>query len=317
MQLIPLGKTELKVTPICFGGWQASGWYNTDDKKFTAALHRAIDLGINFIDTAEIYGEGQSELLIGSALGKVRNEIVLASKLSHRNAAPAQARKALENSLRRLKTDYIDLYQYHWPSKTVALSETIEALLQFKQEGKIRAIGVSNWMEPEWKEYYAPQLIDSLQCCFNLLWRSVEKNVLTLCKKERIAVLCYSPLAQGILADRFNELSDVPPDYRKHNVLLTPEKFPKIKEFLSELRKLANLYGKSMSQTALRWLLQNEVVTSVIVGCSSTLQVEENIGALGWNLKPEHITQLSELSAPFSTELKPHDTLFGWHSRAS
>ncbi len=315
MQLVKLGKSELNVSPLCFGGWQASGWFGTDERKFLSALKKALDCGINFIDTAEVYGDGFSETIIGNFLGKGRKEIILASKVSHRHAAPDQLRKALEASLRRLKTEYIDLYQYHWPSKKIPLAQTMAELSKLKKEGKIRSIGVSNWMEPEWQEYSSTEEIDSLQACYSLLWRSIEPTVLPLCRKDSVSILCYSPLAQGALAARYKTQEDVPPDYRKNNVMLSAENLPKVVRFVSELEKIGKLYGKSPAQTALRWLLETPGVTSAIVGCSNPNQVEENLGALGWQLKAEHYQTLSELSLPFSANLKPHDTLFGWHSK--
>jgi len=311
-----LGKTGIRVSRLCIGCWQAAGWSTSDDDRFVRTVRHALDLGLNFLDTAEGYGAGHSESLVAKAIEGRRDEVVVATKFSHNHSRPELLRNTLEEQLRRLKTDYIDVYQQHWPPKDVPLEDTIAELEKLKQEGKIRAIGVSNWMEPEWEEIDDPGRIDTLQPCHSLLWRSIEKNVLPLCRRHNIAVLPYSPLCQGILAGRFRSLDEVPQrDPRSMNRRLRPDVFPKVLEILDVLEDVARKYGKTMGQTALRWLLDQEGITAPIVGASRPEQVEENIGALGWSLEPEDWKRLSEVSWPLSADLKPHDTLWNWHPR--
>lgn len=315
MEYTTLGKSGISVSRVCLGTWQASGWSTSDDAKFITTVKSAVDAGINFIDTAELYGNGHSESLIGKALKGDRSEVVLATKFSHKNTAPAKLRRSLEDSLRRLGTDYIDLYQYHWPSPTTPLAETIEQMIQLKEEGKIRAIGVSNWMEPEWSELSDYKAIDSLQPCYSLLWRSIEKEVLPLCVKHSISVLPYSPLCQGILAGKFKNAESVPKDPRSHNVILKTERFKAVSKFLDLLSDIEKKTGKSMSQLALRWLLQRNGVTSLIVGASTPEQISHNCDIFSWELSAENFNLLDQASAPLSADLKPHDTLWNWHSR--
>jgi aryl-alcohol dehydrogenase-like predicted oxidoreductase len=316
MEYILLGKSSIKVSRYCVGTWQASGWQSSDSSKFANVIKKALDLGVNFFDTAESYGDGYAEELLGKILKKDRHNLIIGTKFSHKNAAPEAARKAVENSLRRLKTDYIDLLQYHWPSPSVPLKETIEAMLQFKKEGKIRAIGVSNWNEPEWEEFPETDQIDSVQNCFSLLWRRAEKEVLPFVKKNHISFLAYSPLAQGILADRFSENTSLPKDPRRQNKLLSQERFEDTKSTLKEIRIISEQIGKPMAEVALRWVLDSEGVSVLIAGATNAEQLELNLRALDWKLNPEDIRKLSEYTAKFSSNLEPYDTLWGWHSRA-
>jgi len=317
MEYIQLGKTDIEVSRICMGSWQASGWVSSDEEEFLKTLRHGLDRGINFIDTAEAYGNGYSEQLVGKAVKGRRHEVVVATKFTHSNSSPEKMRKSLEQSLKNLGTDYIDLYQQHWPSKKVPPGETIKELKKMKAEGKIRAIGVSNWMEPEWEEIDHPEEIDSLQPCYSLLWRSIEKKVLPMCRDKGISVLPYSPLCQGILTGRFRKTEDIPKDSRLQNKLLQPDKLQKTLKVLDALEEIAIKLGKSSAQIALRWLLDNQSVSSVIVGASKAEQLDNNIGALGWSLDESDYAHLSAISSPLSADLGPHDTLWGWHPKKS
>jgi aryl-alcohol dehydrogenase-like predicted oxidoreductase len=315
MEYIKLGKSELVVSRLCVGTWQAAGWAGSDPVKFNQIIRRALELGINFFDTAESYGDGIAEEQLSKALQRERQSVFIATKFSHKNATPEKARKSLEDSLRRLKTDYIDLYQYHWPSPTVPLRETLEVMQTFKKEGKIRAIGVSNWNEPEWDEFDDTSNIDTLQNCYSLLWRGLEKRVLPFCNSKGVTVLAYSPLAQGILADQFSDIDNLPKDPRRQNKLLSPDIFPKTKGVLAEIRKVSQVLGKPMNQIALRWLLEQPGVGVAIIGGTKAEQLESNFGALGWKLDSKDTERLSEVTLEFSAKQEPHDTLWGWHSR--
>ncbi|RMG41017.1 MAG: aldo/keto reductase [Candidatus Dadabacteria bacterium] len=312
-----LGKTDIKVSRLCLGGWQASGWSTCSEQGFMAVINRALDLGINFIDTAEGYGNGLSETIIGKVIRErgCRDSVVIASKFSPNHCRAAQVRKSLEKTLKRLGTDYIDLYQQHWPPANCSLLESIEELERLKEEGKIKAIGVSNWMEPEWEEIDNPARIDVLQPCYSLLWRPCEKKVLPLCHEHKIAVIPYSPLCQGILSGKYKSREDFPDDVRRQNRRLSREEFVEVKKVLSVLEEIAAFYDRTPAQTALRWLLDNPVVTAPIIGASRPAQVEDNCGALGWSLKRDDYKRLCEVSNALSLHLKPHDTLWNWHSR--
>jgi len=272
MEYIQIGNTDISVSRLCMGSWQVVGWASSNDDTFANTINYGIDHGLNFIDTAEGYGNGHSEKIIGNAIKGKRDKIILATKFNHTNSKPKAIRHSLERSLRNLCTDYIDIYQQHWPPKTPPLEQTIEELEKLRNEGKIRAIGVSNWMEPEWSEIDLPAQIDTLQPCYSLLWRSVEKNILPMCREHNIAVLPYSPLCQGLLTGRFKSVNDCPNDSRKSNILFSDKLFPEVVEVLGTLRSISEKHGKSLVQTALRWLLEQEGVTAPIVGASNPQQ---------------------------------------------
>jgi len=317
METTQLGRTGIRVSRLCMGCWQAAGWATSDDERFVRTIQHGLDLGLNFLDTAVGYGRGHSEELVGKAVAGRRDKVVIATKFSHPSSRPDGVRKACEEACRRMGTDYIDLFQQHWPPKDIPLADTIGALEKLKEEGKIRAIGVSNWMEPEWSEIDDPSRVDCLQPNHSLLWRSIEHSVLALCRKHNIAVITYSSICQGILAGRFMSLDDIPRDSRSHNRRLTAEEFPEVLKVLEALKGVASKYDKTMAQTALRWLLDQEGITAPIIGASRPEQVDQNLGALGWQLDPEDWQHLADVSRPLSRNLKPHDTLWNWHPRTN
>ena len=317
METTTLGRTGIKVTRLCMGCWQAAGWATSDDDRFVATIRHGLDLGLNFLDTAVGYGRGHSEELVGKAVEGRRDQVVIATKFSHPSSRPEGVRKAFEEACQRLRTDYIDLFQQHWPPPDVPLADTIGALEELKAEGKIRAIGVSNWMEPEWDEIDDPSRLDCLQPNHSLLWRSIEPSVLPLCREHGIAVITYSSICQGILSGRFRNLDAIPADSRSHNQRLSPEDFPKVQEVLAALEEVAAKYDKTMAQTALRWLLDQPGITAPIIGASRPEQVDQNLGALGWTLDAQDWQRLADVSWPLSETIQPHDTMWGWHPRAS
>jgi len=315
MEKTMLGRTGIEVSRLCIGCWQAAGWASSDDERFVNTVRHALDKGLNFIDTAPAYGNGHSEDLVGKAIQGRRHEIVIATKFWCDKSKPAAIRESLERSLKLMKTDYIDVFQQHWPPPDVPLAETIGELERLKQEGKIRVIGVSNWMEPEWEDFGDPSRIESLQPNYSLLWRSIEPNILPICRKHRIAVIPYSPLCQGILAGRFKSAENLPKDPRSWNRRLKPDVFPRVLEVLKVLEEVAKKYGKTMGQTALRWLLDRDEVTAPIVGASRPEQVDENLGAMDWHLETADWFRLAAASWPLSADLKPYDTLWNWHPK--
>jgi myo-inositol catabolism protein IolS len=274
------------------------------------AIRRAFDLGLNFIDTAPAYGNGESERAVAEAISGRRHRVILATKFSHVASRPANVRASLEESLRRLHTDYVDLLQQHWPPPDIPLAETVGEMERLKQEGKIRIIGVSNWMEPEWDELGDASRVECLQACHNLLWRSLERQVLPTCLRERIGVLAYSPLCQGILAGSLERRG-----IRAQNRRLDPTVISEVRQLVNRVQQLAREYSKTPAQVALCWLLDQPGITAVIVGMSVLEHVEQNLGTFGWRLQDEHWRELDDRSWPLSETLGPRSTLWGWHSR--
>ncbi|RME60100.1 MAG: aldo/keto reductase [Candidatus Dadabacteria bacterium] len=309
-----LGKSGIKVSRLCFGCWQASKhWSTFKEELFIEAVHCAVDNGINFFDTALAYGQGFSEQVLAKALKGRRDKVVIADKFPYNRASPKEIRKSLEESLRNLNTDYIDLYQQHWPSPTVPLDDSIGELLRLKEEGKIRAVGVSNFMEPEWEKVSKVSQIDTLQPCYNLLWRSIEKWVLPFCIKEKISVIPYSPLCQGLLTYKYRSFNDVPPDVRERNIFFSKERFLEVLRFLNILEEVARKYNRTCGQVALRWLIEQKGVLAPIVGMTKKEQVLENLAVFNFKLAKEDLELLSEKSCGFSENVGPWDTLWNWH----
>lgn len=315
MEYAEIGSTGIKVSRLAFGSWQVSGWATSDVATFERTFNEAIDLGINLIDTAENYGNGLAEEVIGRAAAGCRERLIIATKFSHFNSSPKRLRNSLERSLIRLRTDYIDIYQQHWPPRKPPLEDTITELEKLRSEGKIRVIGVSNWMEPEFKEIDNPSRVQCLQICYNLLWRRIEKSVLPLCREHNIAVLAYSPLCQGLLSGRAELLQEVPNDSRRRNLMFDPARNSAVLDFIKALKNMAAEHNRPAAALAYRWLLDQPAVTAVIVGASNPEQLADNANALGWRLDPKHDAVLSELSAKVEVPVDPHVSIWTWHPR--
>jgi aryl-alcohol dehydrogenase-like predicted oxidoreductase len=285
-----LAKTDIRVSAVCFGCWGIIGGFNwgpQEEQDSIAALHTAFDAGINFYDTAEGYGSGQSEQLLARGLGHVRDQIVIATKVSPNHFAPAEMRAACEGSLRALNTDHIDLYQLHWPNHDLPISETLECLEALKAEGKIRAYGVSNFGPRDLSDARAAQseyAISSNQVAYSLLFRAIEYGILPLCQREDIAVLTYSSLMQGLLAGRFRSADDVQPDRaRTRHYDSTSGKRPYARhgeagaeaetfDAIEAVRQIAADISLPMSDVALAWLMAQPGVTAVIAGARNAEQ---------------------------------------------
>ena len=315
MKYTKLGRSDFEISRIGMGCWQAAGWSSSDDSEFIKTVRSALSSGITLFDTSPLYGNGHSETLLNKALESERSKVIIATKFFLKKRNLQEIRNSLEQSLRRLKTDYIDLYQHHWPTSKLPLDDIIGMLETLKNEGKIRAIGVCNWMEPEWEEFTNYQVIDSLQPCYSLLWRNIEKKVLGICVDNDINVLPYSPLCQGILTGKFRSPEEFPKDVRAQNVCLSKERFPKVLVALSLLDKLSKKYNKSLSQISLKWILKQAENISPLVGMSRPGQVQPNVDLFDWELADSDIELLSENTKSLSENLDAHDTLWSWHPK--
>ena len=317
MEYITLNKPGIKISCLGIGSLQGSGLSRELDQAFVNAVKLAIDSGINLIDTAEGYGNGHAEKLVAEAVkrsGKKRQDIIIASKFSHNHSTPTEIRTSLEATLKRFNTDYIDIYQQHWPPTRSPLQSTIQELVNLKKAGKIRAVGVCNWMDPEFSEITDLSCIDTLQPCYNLLWRSIEPKVIPMCLQHGIEILSYSPLCQGLLTGRFVPGNAVPASWQIPNLLFKDAFRKKLTPLFKTINDIASHHRKTVSQVSLRWVLQSSV-TAPIIGASSPEQLTENLGAFGWELTLEEKARLDSASAEFSENLGPHNTMWGWHSR--
>ena len=240
MQSRVLGKTDIRLSPIIMGTWQAGKamWTGIDDLQSEKAIQAAMDAGITTFDTAEVYGNGHSERVLGTAIGSHRDEVVILSKVFSNHLKYDQVIAACNRSLKNLGTDYLDLYQIHWPpgafgSRKVKLEETMQALTDLKDQGKIRAIGVSNFSLDQLKAISKIGPIESLQPPYSLLWRHAETDTLAWCRENRVTVLAYSPMAQGLLTGKFGSDHQFEKgDHRSSNRLFQADVYPQVQQSL-------------------------------------------------------------------------------------
>ena len=304
MEYRKLGNSNIEVTTLALGSWAFGGdrwWGRQDDLDSQKTLYRAIELGINFIDTAPIYGNGHSETVVGEALKKkrLRDKVILATKVGLRWERPQKEtsfhclkRKSIleeiEDSLRRLKTDVIDLYQVHFPDPQTPIEETAETLYKLYQQEKIRTIGVSNFSADQMQEFLQFCPLHCLQPPYNMFRREIESEILPFCIKNNIAVIAYSPLNNAILTGKFFFGEKIPQDkVRSINYDLRGRNFEVNKEIILKLKDIACRYKKSLAQLAINWIIAQKGMISAIVGARRPAQIQENIGALGWEIVEE------------------------------
>ncbi len=299
MQYRQLGSSDLKVSEISLGSWLTYG-VGVEADKARACLNRALELGINFIDTANVYGRGAAESFLGEALqGRPRDSYVLATKLyfpmsdSDRGLSRAQIEKQLDASLERLRTDVIDLYQCHRYDDETPLEETMEALTRAVESGKVRWLGFSEWPADKIKAALEMPGVDkfvSSQPQYSLLWREPEKEVIPLCAANGISQIVWSPLAQGVLTGKYSP--DAPPPAGSRATsdemggYMSRLMDPELLAAVQRLKPVAAEAGLSLSQFALAWVLREPNVASAIIGASRPEQVEENVVASGASVDP-------------------------------
>ncbi|NEO32478.1 MAG: aldo/keto reductase [Symploca sp. SIO3C6] len=299
METRSLGNSELKITPIIMGTWQAGKrmWVGIEDEDTIKAIRAAFEAGITTVDTAEVYGEGHSERVIAEALSDVREQVVYASKVFANHLKYDQVIEACDRSLKNLKTDYIDLYQIHWPSghfnsEIVPISETMSALNKLKEQGKIRAIGVSNFSRAELEEASQYGRIDSLQPPYSLFWRQVEKDAQPYCIENNISIIAYSPLAQGLLTGKFSSTHKFAEgDNRLKNKLFNSENFPRAQQAIDKLRPIAQRHQCSLAQLSLAWLIA-QPQTQAIAGARNQEQAIDNAKAGEVKLSAEELQEI-------------------------
>ena len=291
MRYRKLGGTEIEVSTICLGCYVFEGgttWGQQDEGDSIAAIEAALDAGINFFDTAEAYGDGYSEELLGRVLKGRREAAVIATKASPGNLAPERLREACHRSLQRLGTDYIDLYQVHWPNRDVPIEETVATLEALKEEGAVRAIGVSNFGVRDLGDFLDHAHPATNQLPYNLLWRAIEHDLVPKCQEHGVGVLTYSSLMQGLLTGKYRS-PDAVPEGRARTKLYSKDRplskhgqpgfEPEAFEAVARLRELADSAGYPLAQLAVAWLLARPAVTSVLVSARSASQVRQNVPA--------------------------------------
>jgi aryl-alcohol dehydrogenase-like predicted oxidoreductase len=302
-----LGYTDLTLTVVGLGTWAIGGggwefgWGSQDDAESIATVHRALDLGINWIDTAAAYGLGRSEEVVGKAIRDRRDKVILATKCGlvwdrqgnvNRNSRPESLRKELENSLRRLQTDVIDLYQVHWPDRHMPLGESWGALAGFVKEGKVRYLGVSNYSVEQMRECQAVHPVASLQPPYSLLRRGIEGETLDYCRRENIGVIVYSPMESGLLTGSFDLTRVGADDWRRREARFQEPQLSRNLALVEALRPIAERQGRTVGHLAVGWTLRDPVVTAAIVGARTVAQAEHIVQGADWRLSPEEIAEI-------------------------
>ena len=294
MEPVRLGMTELEVSPIGFGTWQLGGdWGSFDERRAIAAIRNALELGVNLFDTAQAYGFGASERLLGSALEPElrsrRDEIVIATKGGLRpngedgivrDASPAWLRAGVEQSLRALGVDHIDVYQLHWPDPGVPVAESAGALQELVEEGKIRHVGVSNFDASQMAAFARTRRVETLQPPYHLFRRDIEAQVLPYCAEHDIGVLVYGPLAHGLLTGAIDEATTfADDDWRAGSPLFSGDALRSNLAAVRRLEQLARELGTTVSALAIAWALAHPAVDVALVGARQAAHIEASVGA--------------------------------------
>lgn len=297
MQTRQLGNSDIHITPIGFGAWAIGGtgyafaWGEQDDRDSVAAIRRALDLGINWIDTAAVYGLGHSEEVVAQAIKGRSNKPYIFTKCSRvwdengnvsGNLKADSLRREVENSLRRLQIDVIDLYQIHWPNPDPDIEEGWTTLAQLKEEGKVRHIGVSNFNVEQMRRAQQIAPITSLQPPYSLIRRDVEAEILPFCQEQQIGVIVYSPMQSGLLTGAMTKerAANLPQDdWRRNNEQFKEPRLSRNLALVEVLKRIGQRYDRSPGEVAIAWTLRNPAVTGAIVGGRNAEQVEGVVGA--------------------------------------
>ena len=315
MQYQMLGQSGLRVSTYALGCWPFAGggyWGEQDDAVSIATVHAALDAGINFFDTAEAYEAGTSERVLGQALVGRRDQAIIATKVAPNHLAADDVIAACEQSLRYLQTDYIDLYLIHWPNWNVPLAETVGALEQLKQQGKIRAIGVCNFAVQDLTEILELHPVVTNQLPYSLLWRVIEREILPVCRANDVGLMCYSPLAQGLLTGRYASADEVPAGIARTRYYASsraggahgePGCEAEVFAALAAVQQVAAELGQPMAAVALAWLRQQPGVATILIGARSPQELQLNLPALNLHLAPEIIAQLNAITEPVKAKL--------------
>ena len=312
MEYRKLGSSDLNVSVIGFGAWGIGGapfWSTEGEEVSLKSIQKAYDMGVSFFDTAPVYGFGLSERLIGKALKPVRDKVILATKCGLRwtkpeigsvskNATRKSLLEEIDMSLERLDTDYIDLYQVHWPDVNTPQEETMEALMTIQKQGKIRHIGVSNYSVEQMEACLKVGPLVSLQPEYSLLVRSIEKEIVPFCLDNQIGIIAYSPLASGLLTGKYDQNTKFT-DWRSKGLVdhFTGEAFVKNIKKVDQLKTIAESEKKTCSELAINWVLHQPGVATALVGVKNDRQVEENLKSVGWQTDEAVGNKINEIFA--------------------
>jgi aryl-alcohol dehydrogenase-like predicted oxidoreductase len=309
METMKIAGTGLEVSRIALGTWAIGGWMwgGTDEADSIRTIHAALDQGITLIDTAPVYGFGRSEEIVGKALarGGRRKNAVIATKAGldwkdaqpFRNAGRARIMKEVDDSLRRLQADAIDLYQVHWPDPVTPIEETAEAMAALLKAGKIKAIGVSNFSPAQMDAFRAVAPLHTAQPPYNLFERNVEKDVLPYCREHAMGVLAYGALCRGLLAGRMTPATQfIGDDLRRHDPKFQPPRFEQYLNAVTRLDQFASKnYGRRVIHLALRWVLDRSEGTIALWGARRPDQLAPLKQVIGWHIDAAGLSEIDRI----------------------
>jgi aryl-alcohol dehydrogenase-like predicted oxidoreductase len=319
-----LGNSDVKVSPVIFGAWAIGGWMwgGNDDDDAIAAIRASLDAGVTTIDTAAIYGMGHSEELVAKAVaGRRRDQVVIATKCGMRwdgpenegsdpwpqkdnagkdvvirkNARPASILYECEQSLKRLKTDVIDLYQIHWPDTSTPVEDSMSAMVKLKEQGKIRAIGVSNYDEEWLARAIKVAPVASNQPPYSIIQRTIEERILPFARKHNLATIVYSPMERGLLTGAVTmDRKFAPGDHRAGHKFFRPENRRKVLNSLEKIKPIAQKHNASLAQLIINWTIHEPGITAALVGARNPEQAQHNAAAMTFTLTADERSQIRQ-----------------------
>jgi aryl-alcohol dehydrogenase-like predicted oxidoreductase len=323
MDTRPLGSSSLSLTTIGLGSWAIGGdnwkwtWGPQDDASSIQAIQRALDAGVNWIDTAPVYGFGHAEEIIGKAIKGRRDQVILATKCSWRwneekrelknSLKAASIREEVEESLQRLDTEIIDLYQLHGAVPEEELEEGWTCVVDLIREGKVRFGGISNFNLQQIKQVQAIHPVTSLQPAYSMINRGIEREIVPYCLEQNIGIIAYWPLHAGLLTGKFNQngLSELTrDDWRLGNSEFQTPRFQKNLDLVGKLQRFTDERDKKLSHLAIAWVLHQPGVTSAIVGARTPAQLVENLGGAEWKLTVDELSEIQKLLDERDQELR-------------
>ena len=318
MEYRKFGPTDITVSALGFGCWEVGGTYG---EQMSAAIPRAIEQGITCFDTAALYGEGDSERMLGKALGSRRKDVVVVTKCGIGYENRPQGRDSrresilalVDQSLQNLQTDYVDVLLVHLPDLNTPLAETMGALDSVVQQGKARAVGISNFTLDQIKECGTTRRVDVVQHGFNMFDRRMEQATFPYCQQQGIGVMVYGALAFGLLSGTFpaptesgeNDIRAVSRPNWDGGRIFAEEHLRQNLQLVEDLKPIAENRGKTMPQLALRWVMSNPAVSVALVGITNVRELEENLGVLDWAVSGEDMRQIDEVFTRYGVDTHP------------
>jgi myo-inositol catabolism protein IolS len=307
-----LGSSGVAVSGIIQGCWAMAGDYfgAAEDRDSIEAIRTSLDLGVNTFDNAELYGKGHAEEVLGRALrGVSRDKYVLISKVWTTHYSREDMMEACRGSMKRMGVDCIDVYFLHYPPVDRSIEESMENIMHLKEEGMIRAIGISNFSLAEMKAAMAAGQVDVIQPCYSLLWRYIDRDILPFCIENNIGVIPYSSLAQGLLTGTLTKDTPIS-DGRRNAALFQPENYSRCLDVAEFVKTIGAKYGKSTAQCAIQWLARTPGITAPIVGGTDAGQSRENVGAVDWEMSREDYDAIDGKSREFTDTMPEYELFF-------